>query len=519
MRKLFLCIIVVCLTVWWCGGNLDINTEKEKQITVDKRMVNLSGISKVENKEKEYKLFVKSNNAWVGDIMPLNDGEKLQLYYLYDTDNNGVGYHPIHKFSTRNLYGYEDDGVVIPFGSDLKDLDLAVGTGSFILADGVYHCFYTGHNDINPSVNKDKECIMHAVSKDNVTWEKIQEDTFWAPGGYSGNDFRDPFVFFNDEKQCYQMLVSARKEGEEGGSILSYTSKDLSTWSLEGTFYEQKELYFLECPDLFKMGKYYYLFYSWNNVSYYQMSESMEGPWIKPEYPVLDGNAYYAAKTVEYEGKRYLFGFIDRKKYQDDLEDYSWAGNLCAYELEQNEDGTLKAKIPHQFEEEYFNKEVELPYEAFYGKAWNENNSLILKGKTDQIAGVSFGDLPSTMLLRCKVAFEDASEKGGGFYFGNTGNFKEAYAILLDTQLGKIHYDKKSVADEVSAGPITYSDFKFQSGKKYDLKVVVENEIIVIYLDNTKVLSNRIYRAVDNGWGIFGMSDVRFSDIQMFYAN
>lgn len=517
MRKIVFFIIMVSLTICGCGREVDENTEKAKETAVDKNAVKVIKTVTDESKAKEYNLFVKSGNAWVGDIMPLNDGEKLQLYYLYDTDENGIGYHPIHKFSTTNLYEYEDDGLIIPFGEELEDLDLAVGTGSFILGDGVYHCFYTGHNDNNPSVNKDKECIMHAVSKDNVTWEKIEEDTFWAPKGYSGDDFRDPFVFFNTKKQCYQMLVSARKE--EGGSILSYTSKDLSAWSFEGVFYEQDELYFLECPDLFQMGEYYYLFYSWNNVTYYQMSDSMEGPWITPEYPVLDGNAYYAAKTVEYEGTRYLFGFINRKKYQDDLQDYDWAGNLCAYELEQKEDGTLAAKIPHQFEEEYFNKEATLIFEELYGEASTDSNSIVLKGKMDQIAGVSFGNLPSTMLLSCQVVFEDVSEKGAGFYFGDTGNFEEAYAILLDTQLGKMHYDKKTVADVVSAEPITFSDFKFQSGEEYDLKVVVENEIIVIYLDNTKVLSNRIYSAVDKGWGIFGMSDATFFNIQMFYSD
>lgn len=35
------------------------------------------------------------------------------------------------------------------------------------------------------------------------------------------------------------------------------------------------------------------------------------------------------------------------------------------------------------------------------------------------------------------------------------------------------------------------------------MKLVVENEIVVIYVNDEKVLSNRIYTAVDNDWQIY----------------
>ena len=95
-----------------------------------------------------YRLFPTSQNAWVGDVMPMTDKDTMQLYYLYETDYNGVGYHPIHKFSTKNFYEYSDDGLVLPYGSSRDDADLAIGTGSVLIAqDGKYHLFYTGHND------------------------------------------------------------------------------------------------------------------------------------------------------------------------------------------------------------------------------------------------------------------------------------------------------------------------------------------------------------------------------------
>ena len=94
-----------------------------------------------------YRLYPTSEGAWVGDVMPMADEDGLQLYYLYDTDHNGMGYHPIHKFSTTNFYEYRDDGLMVPFGASGDEPDLAIGTGCVVKdRDGRYHCFYTGHN-------------------------------------------------------------------------------------------------------------------------------------------------------------------------------------------------------------------------------------------------------------------------------------------------------------------------------------------------------------------------------------
>ena len=138
--------------------------------------------------------------------------------------------YPIYKFSTTNLYEYTDDGLAIPFSTSSSEPDLAIGTGSFLLADGVYHGFYTGHNDTFPNIGEDKERIMHAISYDNITWTKIPEDTFRAPEGYSTDNFRDPFVFWVEEEGCYWMLVATRTE-KDGGFVARYTSDDLSKWT------------------------------------------------------------------------------------------------------------------------------------------------------------------------------------------------------------------------------------------------------------------------------------------------
>ena len=72
-------------------------------------------------------------------------------------------------------------------------------------------------------------------------------------------------------------------------------------------------LYFThECPDLFKMGDWWYLLFSeFTDLvrTRYRMSRSLSGPWIIPERDDFDGHAFYAAKTASDGNKRFIFGW------------------------------------------------------------------------------------------------------------------------------------------------------------------------------------------------------------------
>ena len=57
----------------------------------------------------DYSLYPAPEGGYVGDVMPfVTEDNELELYYLYDTDHNGQGYHPIYKYSTDDLVGRPD---------------------------------------------------------------------------------------------------------------------------------------------------------------------------------------------------------------------------------------------------------------------------------------------------------------------------------------------------------------------------------------------------------------------------
>ena len=101
--------------------------------------------------------------------MPFYDDGKFNVFYLADQRNGKQGYHPWGLIKTEDFASFDDKGVVINYGDTVESQDIALGTGSVIKdKDGMYHAFYTGHND----TYSPKEAVMHAVSSDMENWEK-----------------------------------------------------------------------------------------------------------------------------------------------------------------------------------------------------------------------------------------------------------------------------------------------------------------------------------------------------------
>lgn len=442
----------------------------------------------------DYTLYPAPADAYVGDTMPfVTDDGVLELYYLYDTDHNGQGYHPIYKYTTTDLCSYEDHGKVLDYGL-MSDPDPAIGTGSVLQdADGPYHLFYTGHNDAGNG-GKGKECVMHATSTDRETWTKQPEDTFFAPEGYSTDDFRDPEVFWMDEDQCYWLLIAAR-EDSLGGVVAKYTSKDLKKWEFQGPLYAPMAQYMLECPDLFKMGDFWYLTYSWDCVTYYTVSDSPNGPFIAPSDNVLDGTGFvfYAAKTAELDGTRYLCGWIGRAGLTSDSGVYQWAGNMLNHQLVDH-DGLLGVREPETFAGLFTQ---EKPFQAVkkQGNVKIKDNTISLKASGDTPALADMGTRPATMMLECDVTIDEGGR--AGFAFGGSESDETYTALCLDADRNILHYEGTAIEDLATYDPAVYTTFDFSSSETHHVTMVCENEIVVTYIDDTKALSTRIAHSID----------------------
>ena len=466
-------------------------------------------------------LYPAPEGGYVGDTMPyVTEDGTLELYYLYDTDHNGQGYHPIYRFSTDDLVGYEDDGMMLEFGL-MSDPDPALGTGSVMRdREGLYHLFYTGHNDTGNG-GMGKECVMHATSTDRLNWEKHPEDTFFSPDGYSRDDFRDPEVFWMEEDGCYWLLIAAR-EDTLGGVVAKYTSPDLKNWIFEGPFYAPQAQYMLECPDLFRIGDTWYLTYSWDCVTYYAIGESMNGPFTAPEDNILDGQGlmagngfvFYAAKTAQWNGETYLCGWLGRAGLSADSGIYRWAGNVLNHQLVQQEDSTLGVKAPATFVD-YFTEDQLFQAEAAEGTVEIGENNIALSAEDGEIALADMGMRAPTLMLECDVTL--GPDGCAGFAFGGSEADEAWTALCLDADRNLLHYEGYEVTELEDYDPMAITRFDFSENPVHHVTLVCENEIVVMYVDDEKALSSRICHSTDGAHiGVFAEgTDACFDNISM----
>ena len=206
--------------------------------------------------------------GFVGDAMPYYENGSFHLFFLHDakTKPAGEGFHDIHSFETTDFKDFAYKGRQIPYGL-ASEADFGVGTGSMVKVGNTYYYYYTGHNETASFISSNpRESVLLATSIDMKNWTKVKNFKITAPAGYYDYEFRDPHVFFNTEDGKYWMLVSAQTSAKKA-VVLKFTTTNPASgnWTVENPIYttsSSENYIMLECPDLFKMGNYWYLVFS-----------------------------------------------------------------------------------------------------------------------------------------------------------------------------------------------------------------------------------------------------------------
>ena len=409
--------------------------------------------------EHGFSMYYKPQVGFVGDPMPFYDpvAKDFKVMYLQDyRPNPEATYHPIFGVATKDGATYESLGELIPCGGR-DEQDAAIGTGGTIYnpTDKLYYTFYTG-NKFKPSSDQNAQVVMVATSPDFKTWTKNR--TFYLKGdtyGYDKNDFRDPFLF-QTEDGVYHMLIATRKNGK--GHIAEFTSTDLKEWASAGTFMTMMWDRFYECPDVFKMGDWWYLVYSeqasfMRKVQYFKGRTLEElkattandaGIWPDNREGMLDSRAFYAGKTASDGTNRYIWGWCPTRAGNDngnvgDVEP-EWAGNLVAQRLIQHEDGTF---------------------------------------------GISF------------VRGTDS---------------KSWYSIHVNADEGKANFEK----DGDNAKYLFDNKFNIPADHEYRVTIYSDQSVCVTYINDQLSFTNRIYQMQKNPWALCCYKgEITVSDIQV----
>ncbi len=275
------------------------------------------------------KLFRKpSFTESTGDAVPFYHDGTYHIFSL--TPPQGTTVYPARLRTTwshtvsKDLVNWEELPTALYPSDDETAPDASgIWTGAVIYGEGKYHIFYTGYS-LKCTY---QQTICHAVSDDSITWEKDPDNPVVIPKVdlYEPLDWRDPYVFYNEEEKKYWMLLSGRKNTgpvTRRGCVILYTSDDLNSWEYYGPIYEPGHTNCPECPEMYKIGDVWYLSYSrfseFGNTIY-RTATSPYGPWKTPVKDGIGGRRFYAAKSmVDDDGRRFYFGWAhDRAENSD----------------------------------------------------------------------------------------------------------------------------------------------------------------------------------------------------------
>ncbi|MDI5896919.1 glycoside hydrolase family 32 protein [Flavobacterium yafengii] len=463
-----------------------------------------------------YRTFFKPSVGWVGDPMPFYENGIFHLFYLYDARNTMPTFHPWYKVTTTDFATFSDNSEMIATGT-ANQQDGALGTGSVFKRNGVYYAFYTGHNGILDP----KEKIMLATSTDLKNWNKDPSFLLQASWGYDRNEFRDPIVIENKSTGTYKMLIATRSEvGLVSDNtvpwravIAQYSSTNLRDWTLEKPFYEDKTTFITECPDVFTMGDYQYLIYSNidDRMVHYKYRLLTANTWITPVNSALDGIAFYAGKTVTDGTNRYITGWCPTKSKNSDAAIFDWAGSLVTHRLVQHPNGTLGIAMPNGVANKFIINSA-LNSKIGFGTT-KQGDAYTLKGNASEKAFSVFDR--ETGAFKIKTHIKATSSTQFGFEFGACGTRNEVFAIVFDLTKNQLRLDK--VIKNASSLNVTQLPLNVPANKEFDITIISENSVCVIYINDEIAFTNRIYKMNQNPWAIFADNgEVTFSDLKIF---
>ena len=500
-----------------------------------------SGLScTAQQEEEDYEIYPMTNDGYrIGDVMPYfepNSGE-IFIYYLKDIwDDTNHERHPWYGFTTTDFYDYQPvctDASLVSSDQGC-DQDFAIGTGSVFKHNNQYFAYYTGHNPNYPSgcVSK-KEGIMLATS----SWpneEFVRDTTFttiYAPSGLSFDEqdnFRDPFVFEDTQNSEYVMLVSARKDvsGTWKGVIAKYVSTNLMNWTYDGVLYDggNDAFFMMECAEVFEMNGTYYLLFSDidSKYVYYRKASSLDGPWQKPVGPDrFEGKGIYAAKTVADGYDRYLLGWTHVNVNHTDSSASAWGGNMVVHKIYQTANGDLAVTIPHTLENYMGNNSYSITKNSEWGNVTNTQSGThsyqLISPASYDMANVIFDPVMAERYEITATVNFSSSSRDFGFMIGACDGWNDLFSLRFVPDQNRFSFDK-SKRPEIDQSTIPDNDVPLQltAGVDYVVRILVENSMVVVYINDVVALSSRIYRASGTNWGIFtDHSDVTFSDIEV----
>lgn len=476
-----------------------------------------------------------------GDAIPFYHNGQYHIFSL--TPPAGTTVYPerlrttwSHSVSEDLVHWTELPTALYPGEGNEPDAS-GVWTGSVIYGEGKYHAFYTGYC----LTAEYQQTICHATSKDGINWIKDPENPVITPmiELYEKLDWRDPYVFYNEEDENYWILISARKldmPATRRGCIVLYRSKDLVNWEYYGPVYAPGHTNCPECCEMYKIGDNWYLSYSRfsefvNTV--YRVSKSPFGPWRKPKKDGIGGRRFYAAKSMaDDDGRRFYFAWAHDRANKSDRGEWYWGGDFCIpHEVVAAEDGELDVKVP----QEYVNaasEPVKWKYTPVLGISRQYGNNAF---ELDSVSTCTYGFLEheeEKFLFKCKLLPREVYDHFGILLKSDreaSGCLLLAFDVamnrvsLLSLPMGTDPFWVEScqaVPPATDPGPdgirVCEKTFLIKRGEPIDIKIFVDHDMVEAFVGEQVAFTYRIYAKPEYELGLLAQdAKVEIYDVEI----
>ena len=362
----------------------------------------------------------------------------------------------------------------------------------------------------------DVEVVMRATSPDFKTWTRDNSWTLRGKDyGFSSVDFRDPQIF--EDGGVYNMVITTRRGDPK---FAHFTSTNMKDWTFAGEFNAVWDR-MCECPDIFKMGDYWYCIYSeaylstWSRKVKYMMADSFEGlkrcfadpgaNWPRDDKEgVLDSRAFYAGKTASNGTDRYIWGWcpyrsgkdIDEMNINVGEKEPNWSGALVCHKLIQHADGTLSIGEVEGIKAKY-NVPAELKVMESNGYAGNTLSgagAYVLYNRLGTHNHISF------------TAKASSDDTRFGVSLCRSTDVKKYYSLIVNPEWAngrrKINFEQEG---EGGKGFIEGADgyiFPRPADNVYNVDIYTDNSVVTMYINGVYGYTQRIYGTQKNCWSI-----------------
>lgn len=476
-----------------------------------------------------------------GDAIPFYHQGKYHIFSL--TSPAGTTVYPARLRTTwshsvsEDLVNWTELPTALYPGEGEEPDASGIWTGSVIYGEGKYHAFYTGYC----LTAEYQQTICHATSDDGIHWEKDAANPVIKPmiELYEKLDWRDPYVFYNEEDKCYWILISARKLDmpvTRRGCIVLYRSKDLENWEYYGPIYAPGHTNCPECCEMYKIGDNWYLSYSRFSEfvnTIYRVSKSPFGPWRKPKRDGIGGRRFYAAKSMENEeGRRFYFAWAHDRAENSDAGEWYWGGRFCIpHEVTATEDGELNVKLPQEYSE-YIDEEVGWDYKHIFGDAKRYGNTSI---EMDSVGTCTYGFLEhkeESFMFSCDIMPREIYDHFGVLLKSD----KEASGCLLlefDVAMQRVsllnlpmgvdpfwEQSCQAVPPATQPGPdgvrVCEKTFGIKEGASINVKIVIDHDMVEAFIGDQVAFTYRVFAKPEYEVGLLAQdSKVEFYNIKI----